>query len=296
VSTGNYKRINRISNKPLNRLIFDYRIDFSGYVFPKVPETINFSFSEAIFSSSAMFDNCIFEDKMNFYNVIFEEPVGFSDAIFEKEVSFENAIFKKFAGFTRTKFNNILNLNNTHFEEYSYLKDMTFNQEILYSNLKIESYVSASDFYNCLEYHYDRMNQKELADKVFYKKMKYLRINKKYLKSNFIIKIFQYIICFLEWMFIDIVSDYGTNARKPILIWMILVIGIFPFLYFISNGISENNFFDYIYFSITTATTLGFGDVTPKGFGKTLASLESIFGMFIWTLLLAVISRKYMRK
>ncbi len=28
VSTENYKRINRISNKPLNRLIFDYRIDF----------------------------------------------------------------------------------------------------------------------------------------------------------------------------------------------------------------------------------------------------------------------------
>jgi hypothetical protein len=43
-------------------------------------------------------------------------------------------------------------------------------------------------------------------------------------------------------MFIDIVSDYGTNARKPILIWMILVIVIFSFLYFISNGISEYNF------------------------------------------------------
>jgi hypothetical protein len=184
VSTENYKRINRISNKPINRLIFDYKVDFSGYVFPKVPGTINFSFSEAIFSSSAMFDNCIFEDKISFFNVIYQESVGFSNTLFEKDVSFENAIFKKFAGFTRTKFNNILNLDNTHFEEYSYLKDMTFNQEILHSNLKIESYVSVSDFYNCLEYYYDRMNQKELSDKVFYRKMKYLRINKKYLNSS----------------------------------------------------------------------------------------------------------------
>jgi len=50
-----------------------------------------------------------------------------------------------------------------------------------------------------------------------------------------------------------------------------------------------------LYFSVVTATTLGYGDLHPVGWGKAIASAEAIFGMFMWAVFLAVFSRKYMR-
>jgi len=79
-----------------------------------------------------------------------------------------------------------------------------------------------------------------------------------------------------------------------ILLWLAVVLGIFPFLYFVFHGVIVNSFFDYFYFSIVTATTLGYGDYHPVGMGKVFASLEAIFGTFMWGLY-NVFARKYMR-
>jgi hypothetical protein len=54
-------------------------------------------------------------------------------------------------------------------------------------------------------------------------------------------------------------------------------------------------FLDYEYFSVVTATTLGYGDYHPIGVGRAIASLEALFGMFMWAVFLTVFARKYMR-
>ena len=43
-------------------------------------------------------------------------------------------------------------------------------------------------------------------------------------------------------------------------------------------------FFDSLYYSIITATSTGYGDITPQGFSKALASAQSILALLIWAI------------
>lgn len=52
-----------------------------------------------------------------------------------------------------------------------------------------------------------------------------------------------------------------------------------------SGAIEESNFFDCFYFSFTTYTTLGFGDIQPYGDVRYLTGIESLTGLVLitWT-------------
>ncbi len=100
----------------------------------------------------------------------------------------------------------------------------------------------------------------------------------------------------LEFIIADWSCSYGTSWVQPIYNWIVNVLLLFPFLYHISGGIvGASSPWDYWYFSIVTATTLGYGDMHPIGYAKIFASLEAIFGMFMWAVFLTVFARKYMR-
>ncbi|KPU62493.1 potassium transporter Kef [Thermococcus sp. EP1] len=103
-----------------------------------------------------------------------------------------------------------------------------------------------------------------------------------------------------EWFFADLTCKYGTDWKRPILIWIFMVNIIFPSLFYFTKsvtsfGVPLESFWDYEYFSIVTATTLGYGDLHPIGIGRIFASLEALFGMFMWAVFLTVFARKYMR-
>jgi len=82
-----------------------------------------------------------------------------------------------------------------------------------------------------------------------------------------------------------------------ILIWVALIL-IFTVLFYAvpgggnhlvkSDGSQDINFFDYLYFSVVTATTTGYGDIVPVGFSRVLAILEIILG---WTTFAFVMSK-----
>lgn len=86
-----------------------------------------------------------------------------------------------------------------------------------------------------------------------------------------------------------------ASWRRAILLWISVILVVFPFLYAVFNGVEVDSISDYIYFSVVTATTLGYGDFHPIGIGKIFASMEAIFGTFMWAVYIAVFSRKYMR-
>jgi len=112
----------------------------------------------------------------------------------------------------------------------------------------------------------------------------------------------------VEYALADFTCKYGTDWKRSIVLWAFVVGGIFPLAYMFTHsvfgihyirirGIWDYilNYLNYVYFSVVTATTLGYGDLHPVGWGKAIASAEAIFGMFMWAVFLAVFSRKYMR-
>jgi len=116
-------------------------------------------------------------------------------------------------------------------------------------------------------------------------------------KSNFHFKTLHKWLwsCFLNGIF-----GYGIQPSK-VIISAILIITLFAFLFMnpgISNivGIEEitsNNFFDCLYFSTITFTTLGYGDFRPlEGWGRISAGSEAFIGAFMMALFVYTFARR----
>lgn len=56
------------------------------------------------------------------------------------------------------------------------------------------------------------------------------------------------------------------------------------------HGLKSHNFGDALYFCIVTFTSLGYGDLTPSGFGRVVASLVILFGLATTALLIGRIA------
>jgi hypothetical protein len=57
---------------------------------------------------------------------------------------------------------------------------------------------------------------------------------------------------------------------------------------------NKERFIDYMYYSLVSITTLGYGDIVPKvAFAKSLATLISITGQFYIAILVALLVGKY---
>lgn len=86
----------------------------------------------------------------------------------------------------------------------------------------------------------------------------------------------------------------GPNGLKHFgLLWFSLVFFVFPLLYGLGDFLTSSGplaAWDYVYFSICTATTLVYGDIMPAGPGKLIAVVEGLFsyfglGLLFWTLM-----------
>lgn len=110
---------------------------------------------------------------------------------------------------------------------------------------------------------------------------------------------------YTDWFaykFLEMTSMYGDSFIR----WGItaaLFSLVMAFLYYLIDiEVGEQfktipsataHWFDYIYFSIVTLTTLGIGDFVPKLFiGKFLISIESVFGFLMLGMFLYLIQKK----
>jgi len=103
-----------------------------------------------------------------------------------------------------------------------------------------------------------------------------------------------------------ILAGRWSNEHRRI-VWFIFV-SVFPLLVmsyaiiFESLELNENNVFvehphrlTALYFSIVTWTTLGYGDVTPAGFGRVVVSIEVLTGYILSALLIAAVVTEIQR-
>jgi len=110
--------------------------------------------------------------------------------------------------------------------------------------------------------------------------------------------------------FIDIFCGYGEAPMRVIgfSMGLILVCTIFYFftglrygsdihIFILTNGWIDNFFlfFNCLYYSVVTFTTLGYGDFTPVGFSKLIAAFEAFTGSFTIALFVVVFVKKMTR-
>ncbi|AFK23134.1 potassium channel family protein [Pyrococcus sp. ST04] len=170
---------------------------------------------------------------------------------------------------------------------------------IVIENCTFNNPYLAEVFYRIARTTWEGSGDKEKADEYYYLEMlaRRKRVLAHYRKGpKTIKKALRLLEVIFEFLFADLTCKYGTDWRRPVFLWLALVIFGFPIAYALTGSvIPVNSPFDYVYFSIVTATTLGYGDLHPVGVGKVIASIEAIFGMFMWAVFLTVFARKYMR-
>lgn len=98
-------------------------------------------------------------------------------------------------------------------------------------------------------------------------------------------------LVFVQWLF-----KYGTSWARVLITWIAAVLA-FSFIYWAFNGLDgSQTVWSSLYFSIVTATTLGYGDLVPRaGVMRGIASAEAMFGAFMWAAFVVVFARRYMR-
>jgi len=330
----------RITFGFIERFIFEETVDCKGYVFPEIPEDIEFSFAYSVFKGDATFEGATFKGDARFERATFEGVAWFLVATFEGDARFERATFEGDAWFEGATFEGIANFwEKEEGSEYKFYSKLDFSNtefrkgvfiDIPSEWFKLPS--AEAEACRVQRISYEREGRKDDADRMFVRERRALRraeveeakANVREVKEklrrliatsprkvervkaelkawfDLIKATSNYLLVkgrsSLEFFIADLTCEYGTNWKRPVISWIFLVFFIFPLLYFILGGITKvSSPLDYLYFSIVTATTLGYGDLQPIGWCRLIASTEAIFGTFMWAVFLVVFARKYMR-
>ena len=305
-----------------SRATFEEVAWFDRAIFEK-----NVWFNGAIFKGDARFYGAIFE-VARFDGATFKGDAEFIGTTFEGNTLFDGATFEGIADFrekeenSEYKFYCELSFSNAEFRKGAFI-------DVPSEWFKLPS--AEAEACRVQRIFYEREGKKDDADRMFVRERRALRKAKvEEAKANVrkvkeevketnsslrkvekikaeLIKAFNLIKATssyllakgsssLEFLIADLTCEYGINWQRPVILWMFFVLFTFPLLYFILGGVTKvSSPLDYLYFSIVTATTLGYGDLQPIGWCKLVASTEAIFGTFMWAVFLAVFARKYMR-
>lgn len=105
------------------------------------------------------------------------------------------------------------------------------------------------------------------------------------------------------WLF-KVTSKYGESPTK-VLVSALITILFSTFIYSCfgiksgidqyGNPILERDFWTGLYFSFVTFTTLGYGDYSPVGFVRLIATLQALSGLILTSLFMVTLVRKHSR-
>ena len=103
-------------------------------------------------------------------------------------------------------------------------------------------------------------------------------------------------------MLMNLLCGYGEKPWKAVLSSTLIIVGFFIF-YLFKEYIKANppevlRWWDYLYFSIVTFTTLGYGDIRPLAapWARMVASGEAFIGAFMIALFVWTLARKYVAR
>lgn len=282
-------------------------------------------FKGATFKGDANLKGATFRKNVSFREATFEGDVSFGEATFEGDVSFGIKTIKKDMIFSNALFTQgktleintlkimnkvVIKFDNAYLENV-YLELILGKKTLIYFNTKkiLQNYVikgnqiknhilqeeckefmQAKEVYLRLKNNFHSIGRYEDESWAFKKEKDMER------KSNCHFKTLH------KWLwscFLNVIFGYGERPARVIMS-AILIITLFAFL-FMTSGISNvgiehitsNNFFDCMYFSTITFTTLGYGDFRPlEGLGRILAGSEAFLGAIMMALFVYTFARR----
>ena len=284
---------------------------FNGYAsFSDAEFCKESDFKEAIFNGEVYFRETIFNGHAFFSRTIFcrEIPLGvyFNKAVFYKDAHFSGAYFNgnahfDFANFCCDSFYHdawflgSASFNGSHFERRALFIRSHFEGENL--SLKNTEFKNPQDQENACrlaKQAFENTGDRDAASYHFYREMDAIRKQK------------PLYIRYPEFFFIQLIFGYGVHPFRLMFCWFAIAT-IFAFIYLAKGGIISklpasslplpmSYFVECFYFSIVTAVTPGYGkyELTSWVY-QIIASIEAIFGTFMWAAFIATFARKYMK-
>lgn len=244
-----------------------YSVVFDGKTF----------FKNVKFQSTSIFDSALFNDELFFLESEFIDLSLFDRTTFKKRAHFLKCNFRNFVQFNFAQFYDECNFTATQIGEEISIRDAFYEDpetQVRVNRFARKNRENASDKENADYYYYHEMSGK--------RKQKY--------------EIFRY----LEYIFIELIFGYGVNPLRTFII-MLGIILVFAGIYSSGNAILiDGNFTNlpfssYLYFSTTTALTPGFAGYSIQPQYQFLATIEAIFGTFMWASFVVIFSRKFLR-
>ena len=268
--------------------------DFGGYA---NFEVTSFSgrayFTYANFSDDADFKSASFSEGANFWYATFGDDAYFWHVHFSGNTYFDSANFSGNAEFTSAEFDEV-DFSNTAFSRMFLLHDADFKRiKVSWGSLKeLHSFDGLT--YIKLIKNFREMEQFKDADDAYYQYRRQSQENKKWSLSK------------LSDRFMQLSCGYGVKPWRTAA-WAVAIVLIFTPFYFWRGGIKrlkENNedekqdvsLYDAFYFSMTTFTTLGYGDLYPADRYRMVAvTIEGLVGWLILALFLVTLANVMIR-
>ena len=288
-----------------NNCRFNDGVDFRGATFNG-----RTTFLKANFDGIINFTTSRFMKGAFFRKSVFERNPHFIATRFGGEAYFRRACFKEGADFRRAKFTDETDFSAiksdgevvftlpSNDEEYAALPPFLERPEYGASAYRLAKQTAQDqgNYRKASNYHYAEQCAIEYAKRHSFKLKPYHKDFWLYDNPK------QFISNWFEFLFYRLLFGYGEKPHRILVAWIVVIIS-FTFLYWVSGGVvlqdinleRSNGFFNCLYFSVVTFTTLGYGDFHPVGWSRIFAGIEALSGAILMALFVVALTRKYMR-
>lgn len=105
---------------------------------------------------------------------------------------------------------------------------------------------------------------------------------------------------YFEYAFLDVTCKYGDSFLRWGITALTFAVALSWVYYFLDRvvdpafkGLSDGQYYDYLYFSVVTMTTAGYGDIVPlHPIARLIAGLEVFFGFIMLGVFVNLIQKK----